>query len=156
MRPRVPTILLAVTGLLVAIAVGLVANAIASRSFTPGVDALPSAGSLAPPAVRKTARPAGTAKAAVTSAVKRKPKATATKPTAVAKPKATHVTTTPATTTTTAKASTSPKATTARATAAPVPATTDDKGGSRKGKGKGSGTSGSGGSSGSGKHGSDD
>ena len=41
MRARMPLVLLALTGLLVAIAVGLVANAIASRSFTPGVDALP-------------------------------------------------------------------------------------------------------------------
>jgi hypothetical protein len=62
MRARVPTVLLALTGLLVAIAVGLVANAIASRSFTPGVDALPSAGSLAPPPVRTTVAPARGAK----------------------------------------------------------------------------------------------
>ena len=62
MRPRVTTMLLAVTGLLVAIAVGLVANAIASRSFTPGVDALPSAGSLAPPVVRTVITPNVTGK----------------------------------------------------------------------------------------------
>ena len=48
MRTRVTTVLLALAGLLVAIAVGFTANAIGSRSFTPGADALPSAGSLAP------------------------------------------------------------------------------------------------------------
>ena len=47
---RMTTLALALAGLLVAVAVGLAANAIASRSFTPGVDALPAAGSLAPPA----------------------------------------------------------------------------------------------------------
>src|SRR5215210_7251204 len=49
MRGRTTTLLLALAGLMVAVAVGLAANAIASRSFTPGADALPSASSLAPP-----------------------------------------------------------------------------------------------------------
>ena len=52
MRARISTVMLAVAGLLVAMAVGFTANAIGSRlSFTPGADALPSAGSLAPAAV---------------------------------------------------------------------------------------------------------
>jgi uncharacterized membrane protein YgcG len=58
MRPRLNTVLLLLSGLLVAVCVGLAANAIASRSFTPGVDALPSAGSLAPTAGAKTTPPA--------------------------------------------------------------------------------------------------
>ena len=49
MRVRLTAGMLVLAGLLVAVAVGLAANSIASRSFTPGVDALPSAGSLAPP-----------------------------------------------------------------------------------------------------------
>ena len=59
MRTRMTTLLLALAGLLVAVAVGLAANAIASRSFTPGVDALPSAGSLAPPRPTTPASRAG-------------------------------------------------------------------------------------------------
>jgi hypothetical protein len=132
MRPRVTTLLLALTGLLVAVAVGLVANAIASRSFTAGVDALPSAGSLAPPLQRTTAvtRKAATGSRSTTAKLAAKPKPAAPKP----KPR-------PATT---------PKP----ATTAPAPVAVDDHGGS--GKGKGSGTSGSGSSSGHGKHGGDD
>ncbi len=127
MRTRVPTVVLALTGLLVAIAVGLVANAIASRSFTPGVDALPSAGSLAPPPVRTSAAPAAGAK----------PRGSAAQP----------VTTPTATTATTPKPVTTAKpATTPAAATAPAPVA-DDHGG----KGKGSGDSG-----GHGKHGSDD
>ena len=57
MRVRLTAGILVLAGLLVAVAVGLAANSIASRSFTPGVDALPSAGSLAPPATNhRTAR----------------------------------------------------------------------------------------------------
>src|SRR6476469_9995291 len=48
MRIRLTAVALAFAGLLVAVAVGLAANSVASRSFTPGADALPSAGSLAP------------------------------------------------------------------------------------------------------------
>jgi hypothetical protein len=129
MRRRVPTVLLALTGLLVAIAVGLVANAIASRSFTPGVDALPSAGSLAPPAARTSVVPA-------TGSTSRGSEAKPAVATPTSTPTATTATSTkPVTTATTPAAATAP---------APV---ADDHGG----KGKGSGDSG-----GHGKHGSDD
>jgi hypothetical protein len=136
MRSRVPTVLLALTGLLVAIAVGLVANAIASRSFTPGVDALPSAGSLAPPSVRPSPVPAQGAKPAAD--------AHAAKPVTAPKAATTSSTTTPPKPVTSA----TPATTTTPATV-PAPVTTDDHGG--KGSGKGSGDS-----SGHGKHGSDD
>jgi uncharacterized membrane protein YgcG len=69
MRTRLTALVLAVAGLLVAVAVGLAANSIASRSFTPGADALPSAGSLAP---RK--QPATPGKAATAPATTPKPK----------------------------------------------------------------------------------
>jgi uncharacterized membrane protein YgcG len=73
MRVRLTAVILALAGLLVAVAVGLAANSIASRSFTPGVDALPSAGSLAPPATHPpTAAKATTAPA--TKATRPKPK----------------------------------------------------------------------------------
>jgi hypothetical protein len=70
MRPRLAAVVLGLAGLLVAVAVGLAANSIASRSFTPGADALPSAGSLAP---LRTAPGAGTAPT-TTSKPKPKPK----------------------------------------------------------------------------------
>jgi hypothetical protein len=60
MRVRLTAVILALAGLLVAVAVGLAANSIASRSFTPGVDALPSAGSLAPPATNSPTAPKAT------------------------------------------------------------------------------------------------
>jgi hypothetical protein len=137
MRPRMTTLLLALTGLLVAIAVGLVANAIASRSFTAGVDALPSAGSLAPPALGKRPVPAqpapgSTAPGAAATTTTAKAAAGKPKPSAGVKPKPKLVTTT---------TSTAP---------APAPVTTDDHGGSRKGKDS------SGSPSGHGKHGGDD
>ena len=135
MRSRVPTVLLALTGLLVAIAVGLVANAIASRSFTPGVDALPSAGSLAPPPVRTSAAPAKGATPAADSH--------AAKPVTTPAPTTTSSTTTGPKPVTTAKPATTPVPSTA-----PAPVATDDHSG--KGSGKGSGDSGHG------KHGSDD
>jgi hypothetical protein len=84
MRPRLLALVLALAGLLVAVAVGLAANSIATRSFTPGADALPSAGSLAP-------RAPAEAPATTTSTTKPKPKP---KP----RPKPKPVTTTPATT----------------------------------------------------------
>src|SRR4051812_4441428 len=119
MRPRMTTVLLAASGLLVAIAVGLVANAIASRSFTPGVDALPSAGSLAPPAVRTTAATAGTSKAGAVTTPKPATARPATKP--KPKPKPAKATTTPARTATTPAPSTTPSA-------APATVTSDDDG----------------------------
>jgi hypothetical protein len=131
MRIRMTTLALALAGLLVAVAVGLAANSIASRSFTPGVDALPAAGSLAPPAA-PGAKPVTTAKASTTPKPATKPKpATTVKP---------------ATTTT-------PKPATTPAT------TTDDHGGDRNGSNdsSGKGKSGSDDSSGHGSgHGSDD
>jgi hypothetical protein len=135
MRPRMTTLLLALTGLLVAIAVGLVANAIASRSFTAGVDALPSAGSLAPPALGKqpaSAQPAtgSTAPAAAATTTTARAGAGKPKPPAGVKPK--------------------PKLVTTITSTAPAPVTTDDHGGSRKGKDS------SGSPSGHGKHGGDD
>ena len=84
MRPRLLALVLALAGLLVAVAVGLAANSIATRSFTPGADALPSAGSLAP----RTPVKAG---ATTTSTTKPKPRP---------KPKPKPVTTTAAATTT--------------------------------------------------------
>ena len=63
MRVRLTAGILVLAGLLVAVAVGLAANSIASRSFTPGVDALPSAGSLAPPATNRPTAPKATTRA---------------------------------------------------------------------------------------------
>src|SRR6476619_761879 len=86
MRIRMTTLVLALAGLLVAVAVGLAANSIASRSFTPGVDALPAAGSLAPPAA-PGAKPVATGKASTTAKPATKPKpATIAKPATTAKP----------------------------------------------------------------------
>jgi hypothetical protein len=130
MRPRMTTLLLALTGLLVAIAVGLVANAIASRSFTAGVDALPSAGSLAPPALGKQPATGSTAPAAAATTTTARAGAGKPKPPAGVKPK--------------------PKLVTTITSTAPAPVTTDDHGGSRKGKDS------SGSPSGHGKHGGDD
>jgi len=73
MRVRLVAVILALAGLLVAVGVGLAANSIASRSFTPGVDALPSAGSLAPPDSDQPASPPATT-APVTTTPKPKPK----------------------------------------------------------------------------------
>jgi uncharacterized membrane protein YgcG len=74
MRTRVTAVVLALAGLLVAVAVGLAANSIASRSFTPGADALPSAGSLAPRLNPATAGKATTAPATTPAKPKPKPK----------------------------------------------------------------------------------
>ena len=74
MRTRVTAVVLALAGLLVAVAVGLAANSIASRSFTPGADALPSAGSLAPRANPATAGKATTAPTTTPAKPKPKPK----------------------------------------------------------------------------------
>jgi hypothetical protein len=82
MRTRVTAVVLALAGLLVAVAVGLAANSIASRSFTPGADALPSAGSLAPRPNPATSGKATTA-----------PKTTPAKPKPKPKPKPTTTTT---------------------------------------------------------------
>src|SRR4051794_19722267 len=71
MRVRLVAVILALAGLLVAVGVGLAANSIASRSFTPGVDALPSAGSLAP---RAASQPTSPTAAPATTAPKPKPK----------------------------------------------------------------------------------
>ena len=117
MRTRMPTVLLALAGLAVAIAVGLAANAIASRSFSPGADALPSAGSLAPPPARKV------------GATAPKPSTASPKP-AAAKPKVTKPATQP-------KPSTMPVATTTATVPRPV-ATVESHGGSGKGKGSSS------------------
>lgn len=86
------TLALSLVGLLIAVAVGLAANAIASRSFTPGVDALPSAGSLAPPASppakpATTPKPTTTAKPATTPKPKPNPKPATTTPKPVTNPK---------------------------------------------------------------------
>jgi uncharacterized membrane protein YgcG len=70
MRVRLVAVILALAGLLVAVGVGLAANSIASRSFTPGVDALPSAGSLAP---RAASQPTSPTAAPATTAPKPKP-----------------------------------------------------------------------------------
>jgi uncharacterized membrane protein YgcG len=83
MRTRVTAVILALAGLLVAVAVGFAANSIASRSFTPGADALPSAGSLAPRANLGTSGKATTAAATTTPKPKPKPKP-ATTPTTTA------------------------------------------------------------------------
>ena len=87
MRVRLTAGILVLAGLLVAVAVGLAANSIASRSFTPGVDALPSAGSLAPPATNQPTAAKATSAPATTAARPKpkpkprpKPKPTATSP----------------------------------------------------------------------------
>ena len=85
MRIRAAAVVLALTGLLIAVAVGLAANSIASRSFTPGADALPSAGSLAPPAGATASGKATNAPAKTTTTAKPKPKPKP-KPAPVAKP----------------------------------------------------------------------
>jgi uncharacterized membrane protein YgcG len=90
MRFRVAAVVLGLVGLLVAVAVGLAANSIATRSFTPGADALPSAGSLAPQTIASTSGKATTAPATTRKAKKPKP---------VAKPKPKPTATTTATTT---------------------------------------------------------
>jgi uncharacterized membrane protein YgcG len=74
MRTRVTAVVLALAGLLVAVAVGFAANSIASRSFTPGADALPSAGSLAPRANPTTSGKATTAPTTTPAKPKPKPK----------------------------------------------------------------------------------
>jgi hypothetical protein len=78
MRTRVTAVVLALAGLLVAVAVGLAANSIASRSFTPGADALPSAGSLAPRPNPATSGKATTAPKTTPAKPKPKPKTTTT------------------------------------------------------------------------------
>jgi uncharacterized membrane protein YgcG len=87
MRFRVAAVVLGLVGLLVAVAVGLAANSIATRSFTPGADALPSAGSLAPQTIAST--PGKVATAPATTRKTKKPK-----PVAKPKPKPTTTTTT--------------------------------------------------------------
>ena len=90
MRTRVTAVVLALAGLLVAVAVGFGANSIASRSFTPGADALPSAGSLAP---RSNPGASGKATTApTTTPAKPKPKP---KPKPTPKPTTTTTSTTP-------------------------------------------------------------
>ena len=74
MRMRMTTLALALIGLLVAFAVGLAANSVASRSFTPGADALPSAGSLAPKPSPSAAGKATTAPATTQATTTSKPK----------------------------------------------------------------------------------